>query len=74
MRNRNRKRYAKQNYDMAQIIHHATKQVFMKRDLKKWGKQSEYELSKDTKKFHMREAFLPLDPSQMTEEENSTAL
>ena len=59
---------------MAHIIHHATKQVSMKRDLKKWGKQAEYEVSKYLNKFHMREEFFPLDSPYIKEEENIAAL
>ena len=68
------KTYAKQNYDMAHIIYHATKQVSVKRYLKKWGKQAEDEVSKDLNKFHIRVAFLPLDPSHIKEEENIAAM
>ena len=46
----------------------------MKRDLKKWGKQSEYEVSKEIDKLHMREAFFPIDPYHIKEEENIAAL
>ena len=59
---------------MAHIIHHGTKQVSMKRNLKKWGKQAEYEVSKYLNKFHMREAFLTLDSTYIKEEENIAAL
>ena len=68
MGSRNRRRYVKQTYYMEHIIHHATKQVSMKRNLKKWGKRAEDEVSKEINKLHMREAFLPLEPYQMKEE------
>ena len=52
---------------MAHIIHHAMKQVPMKRIYKNWCKQVEDEVSEEIKKFHTREAFLPLDPAYMAE-------
>ena len=71
IRRRNRKRYTKQTYDMAHmahIIHHAMKQVSIKRILKKWGDQVDYKMSKEIKQIHTREAFIPLDPHYMAEE------
>ena len=69
MRIKNRRRYAKQTYDMEHIIHHEIKQVSMKRNLNKWVKLAEDELSKEINKFHIIEAFLPLDSSHTKEEE-----
>ena len=74
LRIKNRRRYAKQTYDIAHIIHHATKQVSVRRDMKKWGKRAEDEVSKELNKFHMRESLLPLDTSHMKEEKKIVAL
>ena len=63
-----RKRYTKQTYDMAHIMHHAIKQVSMKRILNKCGKKVDYEIPKEIKHFHTRESFLPLDPTYMIDE------
>ena len=41
-------------YDMAHIIHHATKQVSVKRYMNKLGKQSGYKVSKEKNKFRIR--------------------
>ena len=53
---------------MAHIINHSIKQVLMKRILKNWGNQVDYEMSKEIKKFHTREALLAVDPPYMIEE------
>ena len=64
----------KKNYGMAHIMHHAVKQVPMKRDLNKWWKRPEDAVSKELNQFHMGEAFLPIDPDQIIEEENIMAM
>ena len=69
-----RKRYTKQTHDMAHIIHHAMKQVSMKRILSKWGKKVEDEVSRDIKHFHTIEAFSHLDPPYMAYKYNTTML
>ena len=74
MRSGKRKRYAKKTYGMAHIMHHAVKQVPMKRDLNKWWKRPEDAVSKELNQFHMGEAFLPIDPYQIIEEENIMAM
>ena len=74
MRRGNRKRYTKQTYDMAHIMHHAIKQVLMNRTLNKWGKQVDHEISKEIKQFHTIDAFLPFDPPYMEEDYNTTTL
>ena len=50
---------------MAHIIHHAMKQVSMKRILSKWGKKVEDEVSRDINHFHTRKPFSYLDPPYM---------
>ena len=63
-----RKIYSKQIYDMAHLIQHSMTQVSMKRGLKKWGEIEKDLVLKELKQFHMREAFLPLYPYQITQE------
>ena len=53
---------------MAHLIQHSMTQVSMKRGLKKWGEIETDLVLKELEEFHIREAFLTLYPSHITQE------
>ena len=74
MRQGGTKRYSKQTYEDATLIHYATTQVSIKRGLKQWGKRAVKAVLKELDQFHTKKTFRLLYPSDIMEQDKADAL